>query len=291
MESKGSDDKMHILIVGMGDTGRRVASLLVAAGHQVTGMRRHPQPQEGVKMLAQSALEPNFLALAPIDQVCVILAPNQHDEASYRQTFVQTIAPLAKALADHPVQRVLFVSSTSVYGQSDGGWVDEHSTTEPKHYNGQVLCEAEQQWRRHFAERVVVVRPSGIYGSKRERLLRWLDQAKPVQAHQWSNRIHIDDLAGFLVHLLRLSSVEPVYIATDDCPVPLDQVLQGLATATNKLMVKVLDDVPQGKRLDNQRLKDSGFVLDYPNWSQGYQMQLSQLDAQSGQLISHQTSF
>lgn len=276
MESKGSDRKMHILIVGMGDTGSRVARRLVAAGHQVTGMRRHPQPQDGITMLAQSALEPNFSALAPIDQVCVILTPDQHDEASYRQTFVQTIAPLAKALADHPVQRVLFVSSTSVYGQSDGDWVDEHSSTEPQHYNGRVLCEAEQQWRQHFAERVVVVRPSGIYGPRRERLLRWLDQAKPVNTQQWSNRIHIDDLAGFLAHLMRLPSVEPLYIATDDCPVPLDQVLQGLATATSKAMVEVLDNVPRGKRLDNQRLKASGFILDYPNWSQGYQMQLSE---------------
>jgi nucleoside-diphosphate-sugar epimerase len=279
MESKGSDRKMHILIVGMGDTGRRVASLLVAAGHQVTGMRRHPQPQDGVDLLAQSALEPDFSMLAPIDQVCVILAPDQHDEASYRQTFVQTIAPLATALADHPVQRVLFVSSTSVYGQSDGDWVDEHSTTEPQRYNGQVLCEAEQLWRRHCGDRVVVVRPSGIYGPSRERLLRWLDQAKPVAAQQWSNRIHVDDLAGFLAHLVRLSSVESLYIATDDCPVPLDQVLQGLATATDKPMVAVLERLPHGKRLDNQRLKDSGFVLNYPNWSQGYQMQLCPHDA------------
>jgi nucleoside-diphosphate-sugar epimerase len=264
---------MHILIVGMGDTGSRLAALLCAQGHTVTGMRRRPPEQAvvgDVQWWVQSAHQANFTPLRPIDWVYVILAPDAHDAAAYQQTFIDSIAPLTTALATHPVQRVVFVSSTSVHGEDHGETIDESTPPNATRYNGATLWHAEQAWRAAWAERLVVVRPSGIYGPQRDRLLRWLQSGKPVATGQWSNRIHVEDLAGFLAHLLVVPNIRPLYLASDDQPTPLDDVMEGLASQHGLPMVARLVTAQSGKKITNQALKQSGYVLHYPNWQQGY---------------------
>ena len=268
---------MHSLIVGMGALGQQLAAQLLTQGHQVTGLRRTAMSVAGVTMLAQAATQADLSGVAPIQQAYVILTPDQYAEASYRQTFIDSIAPLRQALSMHPLQRLYFISSTSVYGQDQGEWVDESSPTEPRGYNGRVLLQAEQLWRQAYPEQLVVIRPSGIYGKDRLRLVKWLQSGRPVNTQAWTNRIHSDDLAGFLAYLADQVTVRPCYIATDSQPVPQDQVLAGLATQLELPMLMCQASKVSGKRLSNQLLLASGYRLRYSGWRAGYQAVASKI--------------
>lgn len=272
---------MHSLIVGMGALGQQLAAELIQNGHHVTGLRRTALQVMGVRMLAQSVQQANLTTGEPIEQVYVILTPDRHDHASYQQTFIDSIAPLRHALSGHPVQRVYFISSTSVYGQNQGEWVDEQSFVQPRQYNGQILQAAEQQWRQAYPEQLVVIRPSGIYGTDRLRLIQWLQVGRPVATQAWSNRIHSTDLAGFLAYLADQPQVQPCYLATDSAPVMQDEVLAGLAAMLDIPMVSREPCEMSGKRLRNQRLLDSGYQLRYPDWQSGYRAVLAQLSGES----------
>jgi len=261
---------MHSLIVGMGELGQQLARVLIQQGHQVTGLRRTPIQLAGVQMLAQAVQQADLTDVAPIQQVYVILTPDRYDAAGYRQAFVETIEPLRQALSIHPVQRLYFISSTSVYGQDQGEWVDEQSPTQPNGYNGQVLLEAEQLWRAAYPEQLVVIRPSGIYDATRLRLITWLRAGRPVPTQAWSNRIHSEDLVGFLAYLANQNSVKTCYIVTDSQPIQQDEILAGLAAWLNLPMVKCEQRQVSGKRLSNQCLLASGYPLRYPDWQSGY---------------------
>ena len=261
---------MHILMVGMGDTSRRIVPLLHAKGHHVSGIRRQPRGDEGCLVLAQDIHQPDFSALAPIDWVYVILSPDQMTADSYQRTYVDSVQPLTQALQSHPIQRIVFVSSTSVYGQDAGEWVDEHSPTVPTRFNGQLLRQAEQAWQQAWPNRVTVVRPSGIYSAERRRLYRMLEQGNPIAAQAWTNRIHIDDLAGFLAYLAQIPAIAACYLASDNCPVPLDEILTALAQQQGQTARPIDPAAVSGKRILNAALKHSGYPLKYPSWRDGY---------------------
>lgn len=263
---------MHVLIVGLGDIGRKLAANLVAQGHQVTGMSRTAQTLTDVRHLAQSVHQADLSQLKPIDWVYVLLTPDDRSAESYRHIFIDSLQPLFKALKHHPVQRVVFISSTSVYGSGQGEWMDETTLPAPDTETAQVLWQAEQQWQQCWQDQLMVVRPSGIYGPNRLRLIRWVQQGKPVKTHQWTNRIHAYDLAGFLAHLTTLAATMPLYLATDQQPSLQHEVLDYIAQQLNLPKVATVEGVLAGKRLSNQRLTQSGYTLQYPSYQQGYAM-------------------
>lgn len=265
---------MHVLIVGLGGIGRLLAKNLVAQGHAVTGMSRTPQVMGGdlcgVQHIAQSVHNANFDQLQPIDWVYVLLTPSARSAESYAHIFIDSLQPLYTALQNHPVQRVVFISSTSVFGDSRGEWMDETTQPQPDTPTAAVLWQAEQQWRNVWADKLVVVRPSGIYGPDRLRIISWVQQAKPVKLNQWTNRIHGDDLAGFLAHLTAMSMQLPLYIATDEQPTLQNEVLDYVALQLKLSTVPSIDAALAGKRLHCQQLLQSGYVLKYPNYQVGY---------------------
>src|SRR5690606_24982960 len=111
-----------------------------------------------------------------------------------------------RAIRSSPVRRVLFASSTAVYGQDDGSWVDETSPTEPRRFTGRCLLEAEALLAGSglgFSN----VRFAGIYGPGRGRLLSQVLDGSAVFGSEphITNRIHRDDCAGFLQHLIGMS--------------------------------------------------------------------------------------
>lgn len=291
---------MHVLIVGLGGIGRLLATNLVAQGHHVTGMSRSVPTAEhtipNVRHIAQSVHHANFNQLPLIDWVYVLLTPDARTAESYAHIFLDSLQPLLVALEHHPVQRMVFISSTSVYGSgsakllnhqnnknaetikdnTDGkdlermSWIDESTPPQPDSPTAAVLWQAEQQWQQKWAEKLVVVRPSGIYGPNRLRLIRWVEQAKPVNYNQWTNRIHSHDLAGFLAHLISLQTLLPLYIATDNQPSLQHEVLDYIARQRGIPVVAKLDATLSGKKLCNLKLRQSGYVLQYPSYIEGY---------------------
>ncbi|ONG41235.1 hypothetical protein BKE30_05495 [Alkanindiges hydrocarboniclasticus] len=266
---------MHVLIVGLGSIGSLLATNLVAMGHQVTGLSRRSRSIAGVTSITQTVHQASLDQLSPVDWVYVVLTPDERTADSYRHIFIDSIAPLHQALRQHPVQRVVFISSSSVYGSGQGEWMDESTPAQPDTPTAQVLWQAEQHWFNTWGSTLSIVRPSGIYGPGRLRLIDWVKQGKPVKHNQWTNRIHSDDLAGFLAHLTTCAVPEPLYLATDMQPSLQHEVLAYLAQQQGLEHVRATEAPVTGKRLHCHGLTQSGYRLKYPGYQDGYSMILA----------------
>lgn len=267
-----------VLIAGCGDVGGRLASRLADAGHEVYGLRRSVFSLAGVNALCGDVTKPDSLNFPPrLDYVFVILSPDEPGSEAYRRVYLEGTRHLLQALAGQSLRRIFWVSSTSVYGQDDGSWVDEDSPSEPDSATARVLLESEALLD-HCAWPSTVVRFAGIYGPGRLRLLRWVEAGRPVQAEPvlWTNRIHVEDCAGLLSFLfVQDVSGTPLasrYIGTDDQPAPQQEVLDWLAATLGLPHVagEIRPDAGSNKRLSNQRISALGYSLQFPGYREGY---------------------
>jgi nucleoside-diphosphate-sugar epimerase len=273
---------MRVLIAGCGDVGNVLATALLQDGHVVFGLKRDTSSlPDGVKPIVADLLNPATLTALPadIDSLVFMPTPASRDQAAYEAIFIQGWKNLWAALKQSPA-RVLLVSSTAVYGEDQGGVVDEETRPDPSGFNGKILLEMEQLARR-CTENLVVVRISGIYGPGRERLIS-LAISDGLEVQQtppyFTNRIHRDDAAAVLRHLLEIDSPEALYLATDDRPAPRYEVVEWLAKIQGRAAPKGLVDqaASRGKRVSNRRLRDSGFSLSFPDYQAGYGAVLKQ---------------
>ncbi|MCW8926590.1 MAG: NAD-dependent epimerase/dehydratase family protein [Xanthomonadales bacterium] len=267
---------MRVLIAGCGDVGGVLAELLLADGHAVYGLKRDPSTlPEGVRGVQADLLQGNTLKALPgrIDRLVYMPTPGNRDRAGYEAIFLQGWKNLWNALDREP-DRTLLVSSTAVYGESNGTEVDEDTIARPARFNGETLLEMERL-AASCTQNLVVARLSGIYGPGRERLISQaatggleVQQAPPF----FTNRIHRDDAARALQHLLELENPEMLYVVTDDNPAPRFEVVKWLALMQGKPapVATVNEQAGQGKRASNRRLRASGFELRYPDYMAGY---------------------
>jgi nucleoside-diphosphate-sugar epimerase len=281
------------LIAGCGDVGAALGLSLRAGGHEVWGLKRDPSdlPPE-IRPLAADLTDPATLTALPpeLDYVVYSAAATGFGEAQYQAAYVAGVRNLLDALrqaGQHP-KRLLFASSTSVYAQHQGEWVDEDSPAEAEGFSGRRIRQGEQlMWSSPWP--AVAVRFGGIYGPGRTRLIdsvRAGTATCPDGPPVYTNRIHRDDCARTLQHLLQLPDPERLYLAVDDDPAPLDQVLCWLAA---QLGAPEPPRVPQpplkpgaetrrdpaarmraSKRCGNARLRASGFEFRYPSYRDGY---------------------
>jgi nucleoside-diphosphate-sugar epimerase len=246
----------RVLIAGCGDLGTRVGVRFQSLGFDVVGLKRSasklPFP------LIRADLAQPFQVDASFTHVVIALTPDARDEAAYRATYVDAVANLH--FEDRP--RVLFVSSTSVWGDHGGEWVDETTPARPDGFNGRVLLEAESQIDG------IVLRLAGIYGPGRTGLIDRVRSGKPV-TNEWTNRIHVDDAAAAIVHLMTLESPERLYVGVDREPARMGDVADFLA---GRLGVPHCPrtDGPQNKRLSSEKLVDAGFTHQFPDFRSGY---------------------
>jgi nucleoside-diphosphate-sugar epimerase len=275
-----------LLIVGCGDIGVHLAGLLKGEA-DIYGLRRDTsQLPLSIKPIMADVTDPNSLsALSDIafDTVVVTLTPGQASDQRYQQIYVEGTRQVLAALDKAAIKRLLFVSSTSVYGQHNDQWIDESSATQPPRYSGKRLLEAEQlchQFAEQHSITASVVRFAGIYGPDRLRLIRDV-QAGKGSAPTYSNRIHRDDCAGLLKHLfdLPLEQLQPCYIGVDDLPVKANEVKEWLAKQLACAKPLPLSVPATGaKRCRNRLMKESGYQLIYRNYQQGYTAILSELN-------------
>lgn len=276
-----------VLIAGCGDVGSRLARRLAEAGHDVTGLRRSPLELPGFTSLQADVTRPDTLVLPPgLDVVFIILTPDGHDAEAYRRTYLEGTRNVLAALSGQSLQHVFWVSSSSVYGQDDGSEVDEDSPAEPATATARVLLDSEALVRA-APWPSTIVRCSGLYGPGRFRLLRWVEEGRPVVAEppQWTNRLHVDDAAGILAFLFvrRLAgiAIDPLYIATDQESVPQHDVLDWLADRMNRPRVphEARQGASRNKRLSSQRLAALGYAWQYPDFRRGYLSVIPERDA------------
>ena len=197
----------------------------MADSDTVWGLRRRPgRLPAGIRRFEADLSVPASLRDLPsaIDYVVYAVSPGGYDDAHYRAAYVEGPRRLIEALdrQGHAPRRVFFVSSTTVYEQSDGSWVDEDSPTEPENFSGLRVCEGERIVR-EGPWPATVLRLGGIYGPRRTRLIDRVRAGRAVYADgpaRYSNRIHRDDCAGALHHLMHLAEPQDLYLGVDSDP-------------------------------------------------------------------------
>lgn len=279
----------RVLIAGCGYVGAALAKSLLLDAHDVWGLRRHTASLPmGVRPVAADLAVAGSLAELPpyLDFVVYMASPGGSDDLLYRTAYAVGLRNLLEALeaqAQHP-RRVLFVSSTSVYAQQDGEWVDESSPTQPVHFSGRRVLEAEGALR-EAAFPGTVLRLGGIYGPGRTRLVERVREGRAVfrKPPVYTNRIHRDDAAGALRHLMQLASPESLYLGVDCEPADERTVQSWLAGVLGapppRPAASDRDGRPRSnKRCRNDRLRGSGYRFRYPSFREGYRAVLEGLD-------------
>ncbi|MFB3117682.1 MAG: SDR family oxidoreductase [Myxococcota bacterium] len=272
----------RVLIAGCGYVGEALGKLLLADYHKVWGLRRNPRSlPAGIESIAADLAQPEELTDLPggFDFVFYLVSPNGSEDALYRHAYVDGLRGLIAALQrSGQSPRLLFASSTAVYRQHDGEWVDESSQTAPDHWSGKRLLEGEQIALQALPS-ATVARFGGIYGPRRTRLIDCVRSGRAVYRSgipQFTNRIHRDDCAGALHHLMKLANPNPIYLAVDNEPAEERSVLLWLAGAMGSPEPRVVEKPevskrPRGnKRCRNARLVQSGYTLRYPTFREGY---------------------
>jgi nucleoside-diphosphate-sugar epimerase len=280
-----------VLIAGCGDIGARLAAELLPLGWAIYGLRRSvaklPRGVRGVSGDLFDARMPEQWPEGRIDYLVYSATPTQRDEAGYRAAYVQGLRHVLAwtERSGQKPRRILFVSSSSVYGQQDGEWIDETSPAEGSGFSGQVMREAEQV---ALASGIPasIVRLTGIYGPGRSDLMNRVRQGYSVAVEPplYGNRIHADDAADLLAFLLQADArgvaLEDCYLGVDDAPVPLAEVVDWMRARLGVTQWSEENSVRRAgsKRCSNARAKALGWVPRYASYKEGYEAMLAQRD-------------
>ncbi len=279
-----------LMIAGCGDVGGRLGQQLSAAGWTVYGLRRSvallPQGIRPVAGDLHADACPAAWPSEPLDYLVYCAAATDHDEAGYRAAYVDGLRRVLTWLEQYSQRpkRLLFVSSSGVYGQQLGEWVDEQSPAEADSYSGRIMREAEQL-ALNSGLPASLVRLTGLYGPGREWLLKQVRQGYRVVSEPplYGNRIHVDDAAGLLAYLLQADArgvaLDDCYIGVDDQPAPLHEVVAWLR---EQLEISHWSDDSTvrrsgSKRCSNARARALGWTPQYPSYREGYLAILQQL--------------
>nr|WP_219629264.1 NAD-dependent epimerase/dehydratase family protein [Stenotrophomonas maltophilia] len=219
----------RVLILGLGWSGRVLAAQLQAHGIGVAGTVRDPSfaPDDGLprhQLHADTPPSPALLdVIAQADAVLCSVPPDAEGDPALRL--------LLPALQASPALRwVGYLSSTSVYADRAGGWIDERSAADATEAAGVQRLLAEAQWRALAGQRGIasaVFRLPGLYGPGRNALVQ-LAQGRArhvVRPGQVFNRLHVDDLATVIIAAMRRPARQGLYLPSDDEPAPPQDVL------------------------------------------------------------------
>jgi len=262
-----------VLLIGCGDLGARVGLSLADRGLDVLALRRNadrvPAPLHGRSVdLTREA--PDLAGLRP-RFVVVALTARPRTEDAYRATYVDGMARALDALEVAP-ERAVLVSSTAVHGSRDRPPLeDESAPTDPADGPGRVLVAAEEEFHARVPHGTVL-RLSGLYGGDSTRLLDMVREGRVDDPHRWTNRIHREDAAAAVVHLLTMPTApDRLYLGTDDEPAQMGDVAAHLARLLDVRAPAPADPAQgHGKRLSNARLRSTGWAPTASSYREGY---------------------
>ena len=284
----------RVLIAGCGDVGTTLGLALAADGDEVVGLRRHPEQLPAPIVPARADLRTGDglgQAARDVSVLVYAAAADGFTDDAYRDAYVVGLRNVLDALraAHAPLERVLFTSSTAVYAQGDGGWVDETAATEPGGFSGKRLLEAEALLLGSGVT-ASVLRLAGIYGPGRTRLIDEVRSGRATVPDEgvptYTNRIHVADCAGAARHLLRLPAAraQGVWLGVDHEPcdraVVLDWLADRLGVAHPRRVAVAPAPARQrggNKRCSNAKLVGAGYEFRFPTFREGYADVLARL--------------
>ncbi|HVR29161.1 MAG TPA: NAD-dependent epimerase/dehydratase family protein [Thermoanaerobaculia bacterium] len=307
----------RVLIAGCGYVGVALGELLARRGDTVLALRRRVAllPAD-LTPIAADLGDPRSLGALPssLDAVVYAAAPASGDEAAYEAVYQRGLANLLDAVerrhAREAPPRLVLLSSTSVYGQTRGEWVDETSPTVPLDFRGRLVLRGEEIIRASGMP-AVALRLGGIYGPGRTSLVDSVRAGRAPRsrsaAPRFTNRIHRDDAAGAILHLLdmvdpwRVPEAAPAapggastgssasaataaatYIGVDEEPAERDEVLLWLArrlgapSPSAAPARRETTRVETNKRCSSAKLRAAGYRFRFPTFREGYEDLLRQ---------------
>lgn len=279
-----------MLIVGCGAVGRRVVTQTVGHHQPVIGIVRS---SESAAMCAEHNITVMIVDLdaAPLPpipslgaKVFYFAPPPTNGGTDTRMTGF-----LTACARDGEPERIVAISTTGVYGDCAGAWVDEARTPNPTTDRARRRWDAEQQlrnWRERTGGELVILRVAGIYGPGKLPLQR-LRQGLPMIPENeapWTNRIHIDDLATVCSAAMNRGRDGAVYNVSDGAPGNMADYFNQVADraglprppvvsrsgARAKLSAGLLSYLAESRRLNNRKmLAELGVTLRYPSLTSG----------------------
>jgi nucleoside-diphosphate-sugar epimerase len=275
---------MRIFLFGAGYSARAFARLARDEVDAIAGTTRDESRfgllrAAGIEPLAfdgKSVSPPLAAELARATHVVVSAAPSDAGDpviAASRDLLVDAMPAL---------RWIGYLSTVGVYGNHDGAWIDEEADCRPRPGRSDHRLEAETEWRALAARRgspLAILRLSGIYGPGRNAFVNLENGTarRIVKPGQIFNRIHVDDIAGSLLHLARLEA-GGVFNVTDDEPAPPQDVVAFAAGLMGvppppEIDFDTADLTPmarsfygENKRVSNAKLKATGYRFVHPNY-------------------------
>jgi nucleoside-diphosphate-sugar epimerase len=268
------------LIIGCGYIGLPLALRLAEAGHEISAWVRSAASVESLaahhfhRVISGSVADLRLWDAASEDYGLVIHCASSGlgGEAAYEEVYLEGARMMGER---QPRARKLFVSSTSVYGQTGGEVVTEESPAEPDTATGRILREAE---RAALASGATVARPAGIYGPNRGALFEKFRRGEALiegDGLRWINQIHQRDLVAALAHLIGAGAPGEIYNASDDTPVTARDYYAWCGEFLRQPMPPhgpVNTERKRGltnKRVSNAKVRATGWSPMYPSFREG----------------------
>ncbi|WP_416838937.1 SDR family oxidoreductase [Haloferax sp. DFSO52] len=286
---------MRVAILGCGYVGLELARQLVADGHDVWGVRRSDAGLDAVSATGATAIRADVTDaeslenIPDVDHVVFAASSGGRGADAARRVFVEGLRTAIDHFAarDDVPDRVVYTSSTGVYGDHGGAFVDESTPLDPTTDKTRVLAEAERVAREYAAECGLdgtVARFAGLYGPDRYRLERYL--TGPV-TEGYLNMVHRDDAAGAVAYLLETDRArDDTVLVVDDEPVSKHAFADWLAdecgvprpekqSKADRLNDGDLSEAARrriltSKRCSNERLRKLGYEFTFPTYRAGY---------------------
>ncbi len=266
--------------------GTRLGLRLTDAGHEVFALRRNARdlPKRLNPISADLATASTLTSLpSGLTHLAYTAAADERTDAAYERAYVRGLKNVLASVRSEPaLQRVVFISSTAVYAQDDDSWVTEQSVTDPRTFAGQRTLEAEAVLAQSGIDHCIL-RCGGIYGEGRTRLIDQVRQGLATydpKKHQYTNRIHSDDVARALALLLLAPDATGIYNGVDEEPARRRDVLHWLSQEL-EVPPPSPDSVSNSsrgagsKRVSCERLRALGFEFRYPSFREGYRALLA----------------
>lgn len=285
-----------VLIIGCGDTGRRLAKLYRAEGREVAGVVRSAASTEALKALGvtpiRTDLDADDLPNLPSKHALLFYFAPPVDVGKDDVRIERLLEHLE--LTGLPA-RLLYMSTTGVYGDCQGRWIDESEPLKPATYRAQRRIAAEEAVQRWCGARGipwVILRVPAIYGPGRlltERLKSGMPTVRPEEC-SYTNRIHSHDLTRVCLAAMEQAPASTVYNASDGKPSTITDYLFQLAELTGMpkpplismhdaeriLSPSIMSFLKESKRIRNDKLlADLKFTLRYPDLRSGLAASLS----------------